>query len=212
MAIRTASTALPSLKMGPSSRAAVCYLSLQKLMRLTVIPSQRERHNAAMEPDFAPRTPFPHLSGLQGSPPRPSDLRFMVAYEGQKNEDIDIYVCIGIHPVLDGDQQCVLFGPLTFTPALISLLNQGGFREASTRVLGSESQILSLSVKPHDRSTFRIACGTYDQRIHVFTTDEHWELHSVYSVELQSCCPASIAFNGNGKGDILVFGRDDGVM
>lgn len=71
-------------------------------------------------------------------------------------------------------------------------------------------------MSPLDRGRFRVAFGTYDQCIHVFATDNNWGLESVYSVQMRGSRPTSIAFSNtgktNGRGDILVFGRDDGVM
>lgn len=85
----------------------------------------------------------------------------------------------------------------------------------SSKVIGSGSQILSLTVNSLDHKTFRVAFGTYNQCIHVFTINDDFVLESIFSVQMKTSRPASIAFSNDGKsgrGDVIVFGRDDGIM
>ena len=82
----------------------------------------------------------------------------------------------------------------------------------SARCVGTGCEILSLAVDTKGRQPCRIACGTRNQHVQVFSVGDQWELQSIFSIQLSGTVPKSVTFSGNSRGDIYVFGLYDGQM
>lgn len=91
-------------------------------------------------------------------------------------------------------------------------LKQNVYREVSARRIGAGSEILSLAVDQYSHRAFKIACGTRDQVVQLFTMDDKWDLQSVFTVRLPSTVPKSVAFSDNSRSDVYAFGLYDGQM
>lgn len=63
----------------------------------------------------------------------------------------------------------------------------------------------------HDGSA-RIALGTRDRVVQVLKTDSKGELHSVFSIRLDTTVPITVGFVDNTAKDILIFSLYDGKM
>ncbi|KAL5529805.1 hypothetical protein ACEPAG_5792 [Sanghuangporus baumii] len=86
------------------------------------------------------------------------------------------------------------------------------FKELSAHRVGSPEQVISLSVSKPDTKSFRVALGTYERWVHVFTYDDEIPETptAVFSVQLAGTIPKSIAFADNVRADLIIFGMMDG--
>jgi WD40 repeat protein len=78
--------------------------------------------------------------------------------------------------------------------------------------LGTGKEITCLAWDTSDRVDFKLATGTRDSLIQVWTLNSNAQLQSIFAVQLGKTVPSSLAFADNDDQDVLVFGLFDGVV
>lgn len=77
--------------------------------------------------------------------------------------------------------------------------------------MGTGQEITCVAVEAVPAST-RIVVGTRDRVILVWKVDDKNNVESMFSVQLATTVPASVAFSSNTTKDIIVFGLYNGEM
>ncbi|KAH7917252.1 WD40 repeat-like protein, partial [Leucogyrophana mollusca] len=85
------------------------------------------------------------------------------------------------------------------------------FEEVLTIKVGTGKEILCVSCDTSVPMGVRIATGTRDARVLVWSFDSRERIHSVFSVQLDNTIPKGIAFSKDTK-DIFVFGLYNGYV
>lgn len=78
--------------------------------------------------------------------------------------------------------------------------------------VGGGGEIMSMTWLPSDSATTRIAVGTRDRIVACWNLDSNYQLHTVFSIILDTTIPATIDLVRNTANDIRVFGLCDGWM
>ncbi|OBZ69752.1 Protein Notchless [Grifola frondosa] len=84
------------------------------------------------------------------------------------------------------------------------------FEEKFSRRLGTGCEITCVAWDASDETTTRVAIGTRDRFVQVWTIDSPAQPHSVFSIQLNPSVPRAIAFVDNAARDIYVFGLYNG--
>lgn len=88
---------------------------------------------------------------------------------------------------------------------------QNSFREIFSNRVGTGQEVTCIAVEAAPAST-RIAVGTRDRVVLVWKVDDKNNAESMFSVQLATTVPASVAFSSNTTKDIMVFGLYNGQM
>jgi hypothetical protein len=92
-------------------------------------------------------------------------------------------------------------------------ISQGSFEELHARRLGKGLEITCIACDGiDDRDLVRIAIGTRDRRVQVWTFDTSAQLAPLFSVQLDVTVPKSVCFTENTARDVYIFGLYDGNM
>ncbi|TDL19963.1 WD40 repeat-like protein [Rickenella mellea] len=86
------------------------------------------------------------------------------------------------------------------------------FIETFDQRIGTGAEIVSMSTDAsHDTDT-RVALGTRDHVVQVFTADNKGILHSVFSIRLDTSIPIAVGFADNTAKDVYAFGLHNGQL
>ncbi|KAG2335430.1 WD40 repeat-like protein, partial [Suillus weaverae] len=85
------------------------------------------------------------------------------------------------------------------------------FNAKVSRRIGTGKEIMCLTYD-HTGDDTRIASGTRDKRVQVWTYDFKGPLVPVFSIELSTTIPRSVNFNRTASRNLLVFGMYDGEI
>lgn len=80
-----------------------------------------------------------------------------------------------------------------------------------SRRIGTGKEIMCLTYD-HAGNDTRIATGTRDKRVQVWSFDFRGPLIPIFSIELSTTIPRTINFNRTASRDLLVFGMYDGEV
>lgn len=89
--------------------------------------------------------------------------------------------------------------------------HQSAFAEKSSMRIGSGAEITCMMASQQD-GTIRLAVGTRDRLVQVWTVDSSYQMNSVFCVELKTTVPKSVFLIDNSARDVRVFGLYDGKM
>jgi hypothetical protein len=90
-------------------------------------------------------------------------------------------------------------------------MSQDQFKEIFARRIGCGGQITCLGSKESQPSV-RLAVGTRNKGVQVFTFDHKKSIQPVFAVELDMTVPVSLGFVDNHRKDVYVFGLYNGYL
>lgn len=90
-------------------------------------------------------------------------------------------------------------------------LSKSSFRELLAKRVGRGRQITTLAAGPPGRASVKIATGTRDLGVQVFTYSKDHQLQTVFSV-LVDCVPIGITFLNTAADDICFLDHFHGDM
>lgn len=88
---------------------------------------------------------------------------------------------------------------------------QNFFQELFSNRLGTGQEITCIDVETSPTS-MRVVVGTKDRVVLVWQIDDQNNAKNIFSVQLSTTFPSSVAFLGNNAKDVIVFGMYDGEM
>jgi hypothetical protein len=89
---------------------------------------------------------------------------------------------------------------------------QGPFEDAFAKRVGTGHEITCLAWDESSGAAIRIATGTRERLVQVWTFESNVRLQSVFSVQLDVTIPKAICFANNKARDIYIFGLYDGNL
>jgi WD40 repeat protein len=91
-------------------------------------------------------------------------------------------------------------------------VHQKHFEEIFAKRVGTGGEITCLAWDASSETAIRIATGTRDRLVQVWTFESRVRLHSVFSIQLDVTVPQALGFDDNKARDVFVFGRVDGYL
>jgi hypothetical protein len=115
-------------------------------------------------------------------------------------------------PQRDTTKYILCYGTVLGYLAFWRLGEQRRFEELFARRVGTGAEITSMACDSSSLDKISIVLATRERVVQVYWFDSHAQLHAVFSVQLGSTVPKSVAFVDNAVKDVYVFGYYNGFM